>query len=543
MDMSVSLLPENAPFSSEQRAWLNGFFAGLLGMADGSASAVVAQQATLLANAPAEDTAPAIEAEEFPWHDPALDLNERLKLAEDRRPERKLMAAMAQLDCGNCGYVCQTYAEAIANGAEKNLTLCSPGGSPTAKALKKIVKDLQSDNGATVDQPAVANGSTTATRPASDPTQPTYSRNAPFIAKLLAAHNLNHPESAKITTHVEIDLSGSGLNYRVGDSLGVWPSNCPELVEAILKSSGCAAAAVVKTPGGVTTTLIDALTNHCELREVTEELLELLLASTQNGKATWISDLLTGDKRLADLDVLDVLEQVGCPFEPAALVAALSPLNPRLYSIASSLAAHPEQVHLTVGRASVIKSGRERKGVASTMFSDRSQVGGAVRVYVQPNVHGFTVPDDPDAPIIMVGPGTGIAPFLAFLQERKARKAPGRNWLFFGDQRRAHDFLYEDRLTGYLEEGLLTRLDLAFSRDGDQKVYVQHLMKQNGAELFRWLEDGGYFYVCGDASRMAADVDRALQEIIAEHGGLSSDGAKDYVKKLIAAKRYGRDVY
>lgn len=537
--MSVSLLPESAPFSAEQRAWLNGFFAGLLGVADSAASPDVAQQMGLLAGAPVGDSTAEAEPEEFPWHDPALDLDERMKLAEDRPPKRKLMAAMAQLDCGTCGYVCQTYAEAIAAGTEKNLTLCSPGGSPTAKALKKLAKELKTDDGAATGKPA-ANGSAPATNGSATPS---YSRSNPFPAKLIAVQNLNHPESAKRTTHVEIDLAGSGLSYQVGDSLGVWPSNCPDLVERVLKQSGCDPSATVETPGGVTTTLIDALTHHCELREATEELLELLLASTQNGKATWISEVLADEKRLAELDVLDVLEAVGCALDPVAFVATLSPLNPRLYSIASSLAAHPEQVHLTVGRASVVKNGRERKGVASTMFADRSEIGSAVRVYVQPNAHGFTVPADPNAPMIMVGPGTGIAPFLAFLQERKAQKAPGRNWLFFGDQRRAHDFLYEDRLTSYVNEGLLTRLDLAFSRDGDQKVYVQHLMKQNGAELFQWLEEGGHFYVCGDASRMAADVDRALHEIVAEHGGLSADAAKDYVKRLSAAKRYGRDVY
>jgi sulfite reductase (NADPH) flavoprotein alpha-component len=228
------------------------------------------------------------------------------------------------------------------------------------------------------------------------------------------------------------------------------------------------------------------------------------------------------------------------------LVDTLAPLRPRLYSIASSQAAFPREVHLTVGRVENEVRGRNRKGVASTMFADRLDPGASLRVFVQPN-HGFTIPADPTAAAIMVGPGTGIAPFMAFLQqrelERRQQNNGGANWLFFGDQTRESDFLYEQQLTKWLETGLLNRLDLAFSRDSDQKIYVQHRMQQQGAELYRWLESGSYFYLCGDAQRMARDVESALLDIIVTHGNHSPAGAKDYLKALRQSGRYAADVY
>ena len=224
------------------------------------------------------------------------------------------------------------------------------------------------------------------------------------------------------------------------------------------------------------------------------------------------------------------------------LLQAIPVLNPRLYSIASSLKKHPNQVHLTVGKVTYEKNDRLRKGVASTMLAERVETGSQLKVFVQPS-HGFTVPVNSNAPMIMVGPGTGIAPFVAFLQEREATGAAGDNWLFFGDQKSETDFLYRDMLEGYVSNGLLKRLDTAFSRDQKHKIYVQDRMRENGAEIFKWLEAGGYFYVCGDASRMAKDVDTALHEVIAQHGSLSADQAAQYVDELKKSNRYERDVY
>jgi len=240
------------------------------------------------------------------------------------------------------------------------------------------------------------------------------------------------------------------------------------------------------------------------------------------------------------LDLLLKFNTLKIPYTD--LLQCLPELNPRLYSIASSLKKHPEQVHLTVGKVSYEKNGRTRKGVASTMLADRVESGSELKVFVQPS-HGFTIPADPTAPMIMVGPGTGIAPFVSFLQERELTESKGDNWLFFGDQKSETDFLYQDMLQDYADRGVLKRLDTAFSRDQDHKIYVQDRMRQSGAEIFKWLETGGYFFVCGDASRMAKDVDNALHEIVARHGNMSSEQAAAFVKNLASESRYQRDVY
>ena len=268
--------------------------------------------------------------------------------------------------------------------------------------------------------------------------------------------------------------------------------------------------------------------------------IENLIDNNEKKKA----EALAADEAMLDeLDVLDFItsfKTLKIPFSD--LLQAIPVLNPRLYSIASSLKKHPNQVHLTVGKVTYEKNDRLRKGVASTMLAERVETGSQLKVFVQPS-HGFTVPANSNAPMIMVGPGTGIAPFVAFLQEREATGAAGDNWLFFGDQKSETDFLYRDMLEGYVSNGLLKRLDTAFSRDQKHKIYVQDRMRENGAEIFKWLEAGGYFYVCGDASRMAKDVDTALHEVIAQHGSLSADQAAQYVDELKKSNRYERDVY
>ncbi|MEQ8208238.1 MAG: sulfite reductase subunit alpha [Lacipirellulaceae bacterium] len=522
--MSVSLIPESAPFNESQRAWLNGFLAGWTGLEPGSEGEGLAAATGLL-----ESETDTVVEEDFPWHDSALEMDERLKLAEGKPVERRLMAAMAQLDCGACGYVCQTYSEAIAAGDESNLTLCSPGGKETAKMLKKIIKEAGAPS---------SNGQA-ATKEADGQ----ISRSNPWAAPVKSVHNLNNEGSSKVTTHAVIDLAGSGLSYRVGDSLGVYPTNCPDLVDAILSAIGSDGSEAVEGPDGFQGTLKEALLTKSNLRDVEEELLELLIATTKDqAEKTKLQSLVDSDE-LDELDVLDLLEIAPSAKPPAAGFAmSLAALNPRLYSIASSLDAHPEEVHLTVGRATCEVKGRERKGVASTMFSDRINSGDKVPVFVQPS-HGFTTPENPDATMIMVGPGTGIAPFRAFLEDRQAAGAKGKNWLFFGDQHAATDFLYEEEFAAMQESGLLTKLSTAFSRDQAEKVYVQNRMTEQGAELFEWLEEGAYFFVCGDAKRMANDVDKALHLLITEHGNLNETEAKQYVESLKSANRYVRDVY
>lgn len=528
--MNFSLIPETAPFNPEQRAWLNGFLSGWLGMQDASGNAAIPFALPTLA--PQVPPA-AIEAEDEPWHDPALPIADRLKLAEDRPLPGKLMAAMAQLDCGACGYLCKTYSRALADGSEKSTTLCSPGGSETSKMIKRLLKEGGA-KGAT-------NGEV---KPAAPPAEAEWSRKNPYPAKLLRSVRLNKDGSDKDTRHVEIDLGDKGPSYEVGDALGVYPENCHELVEDLLSTLGTAGDEPVTTATGVETSLREGLARHACLAAITEELLECLANSaTEPREAELLRGLIEDDSPISGHDVLDTLRLFPSA-RPAAseFFATLSDLKPRLYSISSSPKRVPGQVHLTVGKVTYAFNGRVRKGVASTMFADRVAEGGSVRVFVH-KAHNFTVPADPAAPMIMIGPGTGIAPFRAFLQERDALKSPGENWLFFGDQRGEVDFLYEEELADFQARGVLSRLDTAFSRDQAHKVYVQDRMIEHGRQFFEWLSRGGHVFVCGDAKRMAVDVDRALHRIVREHGEMDEAGAKEYVTRLAAEGRYRRDVY
>lgn len=520
---AIPLIPDNAPFTAEQRAWLNGFFAGLFSTGEGTAAQPGAA-------APARVAA---EAEDFPWHDPTLDLAERLKLAEGRPLQRVLMAAMAQLDCGQCGYLCQTYAEALATGEEKDLTRCVPGGKATARKLKELLA------GATL--AAATSAGTGAEPPGRD-----QGRNRSAPARFLRSIRLNGEGSDKDTRHVVFHLNGRGLAYEVGDSFGVYAENCPDLVRAIIERLGVVADLPVVGPNGEERPLMEALTTVCDIIQPSDEAIELLAThATDSGEAARLKALASGaeDTALDNPDLLDLLVAFPSARPPTpGLIKALSLLKPRFYSIASSPKVHPEEVHLTVAAVRYEKRGRARKGVASTYLADRARPERDVPVFVQP-AHGFRLPKDPETPIIMVGPGTGVAPFRAFLQERRAVGARGRNWLFFGDWRRATDFLYEAEWESYRRDGLLTRLDAAFSRDQAEKIYVQHRMRERALDIWCWLEDGAHLYVCGDAKRMARDVDAALHAIVAEQSGKGVEGTKAYIAGLARDGRYQRDVY
>ncbi len=542
--MALPILPESAPFTSSQRAWLNGFFAGVLNIDVSSFPGAIGNPATSPA-LPAPAPAPAVAEEEMPWHDPNLAIDERLKLAEGKPPERKIMAAMAQLDCGACGYLCQTYSEAIARGQEKDLTRCTPGGRETARKLKELVAAHKAapSNGQ-VNGNGHLNGNGVAK--AAEAVGPRFDRKNPFRAPLLVSERLNRGDSAKDVRMVALSLRGSGLGYEVGDALGVLPENDPELVEAILGALGARGDELVPCPDGHPCHSFEALTTHYDLSKVGDDLAALLGAhATDPAEAATLRTLIEDDVEgiPANWDVLDLLEQFPSARAPLAeMIGAMGPLQPRLYSISSSLQANPEEVHLTVGVVRFEQGGRARKGVASNFLTDTLRPRQKARVFVHASP-SFRLPADGDRPVIMIGPGTGIAPFRAFLQERAAVGAKGRNWLFFGDQKRETDFLYRDEMEAYLASGVLTRLDLAFSRDQAAKVYVQHRMTEAAAEVWAWLEAGAHVYVCGDARRMALDVDHALHEIVAGQGGMTPEAARDHVKALSKAGRYQRDVY
>ena len=376
-----------------------------------------------------------------------------------------------------------------------------------------------------------------------------YSRKHPFPASLLENHPLNAKGSAKDTRHICISLLGSGLEYRVGDALGVVPRNCYELADRIILALNCLGNEKVQVDGGETLALRTALISKLDLRRGSERLLVILRETAHNLKEKRrLTELLADDglkakPYLAERDLLDVLEDFPhTRLDAQQLTGTLTKLAPRLYSISSSPKENPGEVHLTVGVVRYQSGKRVRRGVASTFLAERVPLGMTLPVFIQPAAH-FALPAEAGKPIIMVGPGTGVAPFRAFLQERRVTGDTGKNWLFFGDQRRKYDFLYSEEFVAMQASGFLTRLDLAFSRDQEEKVYVQTRMLEKSKELFAWLEEGAHFYVCGDAKRMAKDVDEALHQVIAKESGQGPEAAKAYLDRMKEQKRYQRDVY
>ncbi|MGF1530465.1 MAG: sulfite reductase flavoprotein subunit alpha [Puniceicoccaceae bacterium] len=380
---------------------------------------------------------------------------------------------------------------------------------------------------------------------------PVYTKDAPFLATLRENRKLNREGSAKDTRHFVVDLTGSGLTYTCGDSIGILPENSPHSVEALITAGGFDPEELVTVPKvEEPVSLREALTRYLAIAAPSKKALQTFLDTTSSeSEKEFLTDLLAKENAettklyLENREYLDLfIEFPGVRLSGVQLVALLRRLVPRLYSIASSPMLYPDEVHLTVAVVRYETNGKSREGVASTWLSDRVTLDDPrVPVFIS-NSH-FGIPADPQTDLIMVGPGTGVAPFRSFIQEQKARQGTGRCWLFFGDQHQVSDFLYEEEFAAALSDGSLHRLDTAFSRDQEQKVYVQDRMRENGRELWEWLEKGASFFVCGDASRMARDVDTALHQIVAEHGNLTPEEAGAYVKKLRSDKRYQKDVY
>ncbi|MBI3434438.1 MAG: sulfite reductase subunit alpha [Proteobacteria bacterium] len=530
------LVPESAPFTAEQRIWLNGFFAGLVSLDGfGVTPLTPAQSAALMPTASAAVGAFGDGDDgEAPWHDQALPLADRMQLAQDRPLRRRLMAAMAQQDCGQCGYSCEDYSNVLFLKQENRLNLCVPGGKETARMLKTLFAELD----AAPTAPALAKPWPVDPVRAADVGP---SRDAPAFATVAARTRLNKTGSRKETWHIELDLAGSGIDYAVGDSCGVYPTNDPALVAAVIAAIGVPADQPVAER-----TLTEVLTGGVSLSPAPDMLFQLISYLTGGERRAKAKALAAGEDPDGDAECLDVLAALekfrGVRPDPEAFVEALDALQPRLYSISSSPLTSPRHLSLTVDAVRYQVGKRTRLGVASTFFAQRAALGTRVKAYVQ-KTHAFGLPGDPATPIVMIGPGTGIAPFRAFLHERMATKAPGRNWLFFGHQRSDCDFFYEEELTAMKASGLLTRLSLAWSRDGAEKFYVQDRMREVGRDLWVWLADGAHVYVCGDALRMAKDVERALVDIVAQHGARTTDEAIAFVGELKKKGRYQQDVY
>ncbi len=556
---TVPLIPDTAPFSPEQRAWLNGFMAGMFSRgpgANGAAAAPAALTPLTLVFASQTGTAERLA-------------KKAAKLAGKRGFAPTLLdaaqASVEKLSQENAVLlVASTYGEGeppdnakalltalrSSSGtpfAKLRFSLCALGDSKYAKfcqagkdfdhlleklGARRISDRVDCDVGeddkytkwldtALGSLSATTTPNATAADSADDDDEP-----KPFLAPVLDVHCVTGEGSAKEVNHIVFSLKDSPLTYSAGDALSVLPVNEPTLIAEILTALGCDGEEAVTTPSGEFS-LRHALSTLYDLAKPTAELLALLQLPAEP----------------APLHVIDALlaTPIAKP-KAAAFLATLKKLQPRLYSISSSPAAHPGEVHLTVGAVRYLAGERHRDGVCSTFLADRALAAGHVYVGVHPN-NSFRLPENLDLPVIMIGPGTGIAPFRAFLEARAATNAKGKNWLFFGDQHEKSDFLYRDEILAWQSSGLLTRLDLAWSRDQKEKIYVQHKLLAAATELWAWLEAGAHLYICGDASRMAKDVHNALLQVIQTAGARSPEDAAKYLETLQTAKRYLRDVY
>ncbi|EEG6288966.1 NADPH-dependent assimilatory sulfite reductase flavoprotein subunit [Salmonella enterica subsp. enterica] len=369
-----------------------------------------------------------------------------------------------------------------------------------------------------------------------------YTKDAPLTATLSVNQKITGRNSEKDVRHIEIDLGDSGLRYQPGDALGVWYQNDPALVKELVELLWLKGDEPV-TVDGKTLPLAEALEWHFELTVNTANIVENYATLTRSESLL----PLVGDKAqlqhyAATTPIVDMVRFSPAQLDAQALIDLLRPLTPRLYSIASSQAETENEVHVTVGVVRYDIEGRARAGGASSFLADRVEEEGEVRVFIEHN-DNFRLPANPQTPVIMIGPGTGIAPFRAFMQQRAAEGAEGKNWLFFGNPHFTEDFLYQVEWLRYVKEGVLSRIDMAWSRDQKEKIYVQDKLREQGAELWRWINDGAHIYVCGDARRMAADVEKALLEVIAEFGGMDLESADEYLSELRVERRYQRDVY
>ena len=580
-------IPDSAPFTPAQRAWLNGFLAGLYSTADvaPAAAASTASRNVMVLFASQTGTSERL-AKKIAKELKAKGHTARLSSLEGYEPASLAAEEYALILASTYGegdppdtarpFFDQLSSEAAPRldklaysvlalgdshyehfckfGTDLDERLAMLGGTRMAPT---VTSDIDVDDPFEVWKSvllerlaASESASATITKPLAQaaiaaPTS-TYHRDNPFQAELVEKRALTHDVSSKQTLHLSFSLAGSDLAYEAGDSLGVIPTNDPLLVADILEHAKLSGSELVEITGTGTLPIAEALNHRLQITRLSRKLVE---AYARAGELSILLGLLKPEQQthldayLYDRGLIDLLIEYPGVISSAQQLAGLLPkLAPRLYSISSSPRAHAGQVHATVAVVRFRSHNRERGGVCSTLFADRTGLGGKLPVYIQQNKK-FRLPTDASAPVIMIGPGTGIAPFRAFLHERASTGAKGKNWLFFGERSAGTDFLYREELDQLSAGGVLTRLDTAFSRDQAHKIYVQDKMVEHGTELFKWLEEGASVYVCGDASRMAKDVDLALHTVIEQCSGRDPEAAKDYVQNLHDTRRYHRDVY
>jgi|TARA_B110000116_G_scaffold272212_1_gene295809 sulfite reductase (NADPH) flavoprotein alpha-component len=586
-DYKVPFVPSNMPFDESQQQWLGGFLAGLhsrLLLKEESSAQVAAPKAvrplTIIygsqtgnAEGVAYDCAElakghGLAPQVLDMDDvelPMLAASERLLLITSTYGEGE-MPDNAQLlwdavESEQAPSFANTYYSVLALGDTSYDEFCLAGilWDKRLEALggKRIAERVDCDGDfaaaaeswmaeavSTISQKG-ADGGVSSAATSQKKVKSQYNRKNPLQVELIDKRVLSSPDSSKEICHFELSLGGSGETYKAGDALNIIPANQPVYVAELLQLMGCTGEEL-EPRDGESVTLKQLLTEELEIRTPSKEFLAEL--SLRAGNAELVQLLADEDHAplndfLYGKDIVDLLKASPlAEFSAAELLALLKPIAARAYSISSSIKKHDKEVHLTVSSIRYEQEGREHSGVCSTYLADLVESGDKVKCYFVPN-KSFAVPENDELPIIMVGPGTGVAPFRAFLEEREVRAATGSNWLFFGDRNSKDDFIYRDELEVMQASGLLTRLDLAFSRDQPEKIYVQDRMLEQGAEFFAWLERGAYFYICGDAYRMAKDVDKALRTIVAEHGSMDTVAAEAYVNDLKKTKRYVRDVY
>jgi sulfite reductase (NADPH) flavoprotein alpha-component len=567
MSVFVPVLPETAPFSAEQRAWLNGYLAGLFAWKqDGSAAAANAPTEPLTILFASQTGGAEKAAKMLAKSAKSRGYSVTVKDMGDTKPAdlveaKRLCVIASTYGDGEPPDRAKDFWTALSNGAPRmeqtQFSVLALGDSNYPKFCEfgrnldvrfeelgaQRLSDRRECDGdwadifkewteAVLGAPAAATSAAEAEEEEGHREAP-----APFITNL----RLSAASSAKDVRHFEFSLKASGLKYSCGDALSVMPQNEPELVQQILDAAKLDGSATVQRKKQ-SLSLRESLLKYCEITRVPKTLLAECIQKSQNAELQALSSEEAIRAWMDGRDLLDLLTAAqDVEFSVESVHGALKDMKPRLYSISSSPAAHGDEVHLTVSAVRWMSQGRTRSGVCSTFLADRLALEDPAVVNIHEN-SAFRPPAG-DVPLIMIGPGTGIAPFRGFLHERKALGHKGRNWLFFGDQRRETDYLYREEIESFAKDGTLTRLDLAWSREGEKKVYVQHRMLEHAAKLWEWLEDGAAIYVCGDASRMAKDVDTALHDVICKASSKSPEEAAEYVKQMKAQRRYQRDVY